>query len=184
MKLDLSIFSFWTTASSRRKRIYSVLFVLIAGFIAVAIGSFIPISSSSAHDIYNQLNQTVSQNVQNGTITQYIFLNNFRICLIFFIPIFGPIFGAVSFITTGYYIGAEAKVQGIPPLLYVGLEPLSPIFWLEFTAYSIAIAESVWLLRRLMQQRFGELKNLLICIGICAALLAVGAVIESMLPLV
>ena len=184
MKLDLSIFSFWATASTRRKRIYSFLIVLVAGFIMVAIGSVIPISSSSAHNVYNQLNSTVSQNVQSGTIVQYIFLNNFRICLMFFIPIFGPLFGVVSFVTTGYYIGAEAKVQGIPPLLYVGLEPLSPIFWLEFTAYSIAIAESFWLLRRLLQQRFSEAKILLICIGICAALLAVGAIIESMLPLV
>jgi len=181
LNLDLS---FWTKASARRKRIYSAMFVFMVALIILAIGSSIPISSQTAKGIYNQLNQTVSQNQASGTLTQYIFLNNFRICLIFFIPVFGPLVGVISFVTTGYAIGAESQVLGLPPILYVFLELLSPVFWIEFTAYSIAITESIWLFRRLMQKRIWELKNTLILIGVCAALLAVGAVIESMLPLI
>ncbi len=181
MKLDLS---FWTNASTRRKRIYTFLFILVGAIVLTAIGASIPISHSSAQSIYDSLNQTVSQQKANGTVPQYIFLNNFRICLIFFIPIVGPAFGVLSFASTGYYIGAEAQVLGFPPLIYVFAELLNPIFWIEFTAYSIAIAESIWLFRRLRQKRYSELKTTAILIGVCAALLVVGAIVESMLPLV
>jgi hypothetical protein len=111
-------------------------------------------------------------------------LNNFRICLIEFIPIVGPIFGAVSFVATGYDLGAISLALGIPPYLYMFFEFLNPIFWIEFTAYSIAIAESIWLYRRLMQKKYGELKTTAILIGVCAALLVVGAIVESMLRLI
>jgi hypothetical protein len=55
------------------------------------------------------------------------------------------------------------------------------VFWLEFAAYSIAMAESIWLTRRLLQLRWNELKNTAIFIGICAAILIVGAVVETWL---
>jgi hypothetical protein len=160
------------------------MFVFAVAFLLLAIGASIPISHQTANQLYDQLNQTVTQNKASGTLPQYIFLNNFGICLAFFIPGFGPAFGVLSFVTTGYYIGVESQVLGIPPLLYVAAEVINPIFWIEFTAYSIGIAESIWLLRRLIKKRYWELKNTAILIGICAALLVVGAIIESMLPLI
>ena len=181
MKLDLS---FWTNASSKRKRIYSIIFVFIVAFLLVAIGASIPISHQTANQIYDYYNQTIAQNKASGTVPQYIFLNNFRICLLLFIPGFGPAIGVYSFVSTGYAIGGVAQVLGFPPLLYVASEIFSPIFWIEFTAYSIGIAESIWLLRRLIQGRYWELKNTAILIGICAALLVVAAIIESMFPLI
>ena len=90
MKLDLS---FWTNASTRRKRIYTFLFILVWAILLTVIGALIPISHSTATQIFDQLNQTVSQQKSSGTVPQFIFLNNFRICLIFFIPIVGPLFG-------------------------------------------------------------------------------------------
>ena len=181
MNLDLS---FWTNASSKRKRIYLIIFVFVVAFLLVAIGASIPISHQTANQLYDQLNQSIAQNKASGTVPQYIFLNNFGICLSFFIPGFGPAFGVLSFVTTGYYIGVESQVLGIPPLLYVAAEVINPIFWIEFIAYSIGIAESIWLLRRLMQKRYWELKNTAILIGICAAVLVVAAIMESMLPLI
>ncbi len=112
MKLDLS---FWTNASTRRKRIYTFLLILVGAIVLTAIGASIPISHSAATQFYDQLNQTVSQQKANGTVPQFIFLNNFRICLIFFIPIVGPLFGVLTFVSTGYGIGAEAQVLGFPP---------------------------------------------------------------------
>jgi hypothetical protein len=53
------------------------------------------------------------------------------------------------------------------------------VFWLEFVTYSIAITESIWLVRRIMQRRWLELKNTGITIGICAALLIIGAIVET-----
>lgn len=181
MKIDLS---FWKNASTRRKRIYSAIFVFVVAFLLVIIGSLIPTSHQNATQLVNQVNQTVNQNKASGTIPQFIFLNNFKICLFFFIPVGGPLIGFISFITTGYIIGAESQVFGIPPLVYSFFELLNPVFWIEFIAYSIAISESIWLFRRLTQKRYRELKNTAILIGVCAALLAIGAIVESLLPLI
>lgn len=98
-----------------------------------------------------------------------------------FIPIVGPIFGVIAFVSTGYTIGAISQIQGIPPAVNIFLELLTPVFWIEFTAYSIAITESIWLLRRIQQKRYRELKNTAILIGVCAGLLVVGAVVETWL---
>jgi len=101
-----------------------------------------------------------------------------------FIPIVGPAFGVISFVSTGYDLGGISRALGISPPVYMFFEFFNPIFWIEFTAYSIAVAESIWLYRRLTQKRYGELKNAVILIGVCAVLLAVGAIVESMLPLI
>ena len=160
------------------------MFVFAVAFLLVAIGASIPISHQTANQVYDYFNQTIAQNKASGTVPQYIFFNNFPLCLALFIPVFGPAYGVLSFLMTGYIIGAESQVLGIPPLLYVFAQVFSPVFWIEFTAYSIGIAESIWLLRRLIQKRYWELKNAAILIGICAALLVVGAIIESLLPLI
>ncbi|MGA2385070.1 MAG: stage II sporulation protein M [Candidatus Bathyarchaeia archaeon] len=178
VKLDLS---FWTKASTRRKRIYSAIFVFIVAFLLTLIGSLVPISHQAAQQLVNPINQTAQQNKNSGTLPQYIFLNNFRICLIMFIPIIGPIFGLISFSYTGYILGAESLLQGVPSVFYLLLLLILPFFWLEFISYSIAISESVWLIRRLLQKRFREFKNTAILIGVCAGLLALGAIIEAWL---
>lgn len=98
-----------------------------------------------------------------------------------FIPIIGPIWGLIVIFSSGYGISAIAQIQGVPSILYILLEFLTPVFWLEFAAYSIAITESIWLTRRLFQKRFGELKNTAILIGVCAGLLVVGALVEAWL---
>ncbi len=186
MKFDLLFWKlpFWKNASSKRKRIYSAMFVFIVIFLLFFIGSLIPINHQDATQLVDQLKQTITENQANGTLPQFIFIQNFRISLIFFIPIIGPAFGILSFVTSGYVIGAEAQIFGIPPFLYSSLELLNPIFLIEFMVYSTAISESIWLLLRLIQGRFRELKNTAILIGICAGLLAIAAIVESMLPLV
>ena len=178
MKLDLS---FWTTASTRRKRIYTFIFIFAVAFLLTLIGSLIPVSSQTAQQVSNQLNQTVNQNKASGTLPEYIFQNNFSICLLMFIPFIGPILGFFILFDTGYALSAIAQVQGVPSLLLIFAELLTPVFWIEFTAYSIAISESIWLARRLMQKRVWELKNTAILIGVCAGLLAVGAIVETWL---
>ena len=79
---------------------------------------------------------------------------------------------------TGVALGAIAATQGYPVWLGLASLVVTPVFWLEFAAYSIAMAESIWLFRRLTQRRWRELKWTAIFIGICAGLLAVGAVVE------
>jgi lipoprotein signal peptidase len=98
-----------------------------------------------------------------------------------FVPIIGPILGFFILFDTGYALGAIAQVQGVPALLEILVLILTPVFWLEFTSYSIGITESIWLFRRLMQRRWRELRNTVILVGVCAGLLAVGAVVETWL---
>jgi len=178
MKIDLS---FWTSASSKRKRVYTIIFIFVLAAIVTFVTSYIPISQSTASSISSSLNSTVNLHKSNGTLPEYIFLNNFEICLAMFIPIIGPIIGFVILGDTGYVLGAISKVQGYPPWIAMLSELLTPIFWLEFIAYSAAMAESIWLTRRLFQGRWMEVKNTAILIGICAAILIVSAAIEAWL---
>ncbi len=175
MKLDLS---FWKNASSKRKRIYTIIFIFILAFVLTVIGSYIPISHQDAKTISDNLNSTLNQHKANNNLTEYIFLNNFEICLLMFVPIVGVVLGLGILFNTGIALGAIAYVQGYPVALGLLSLVLTPVFWLEFTAYSIAIAESIWLTRRLMQRRWMELKNTAILIGICGVILIIGAIVE------
>jgi hypothetical protein len=178
MKLDLSL---WKNASSKRKRIYLIIFMFIIAFVVTIVGSYVPISHSDAQTINNQLNDTLNAHKSNGTLTEYIFLNNFEICLLMFVPVIGPVLGLIILFDTGVALGAIASVQGYPVAIGLLSLILTPIFWLEFTAYSTAMAESIWLLRRLMQRRLLELKNTAVLVGICAAILIAGAIVEAWL---
>jgi predicted nucleic acid-binding Zn ribbon protein len=175
MKFDLS---FWKNASSKRKRTYTFILIFVVAFVLTVIGSYVPISHQDSQTISGNLNSTLNQEKARGNLTEYIFFNNFEICLLMFVPIVGLVLGLGILFNTGVALGAIAYVQGYP--VWAGLLSLviTPVFWLEFTAYSIAIAESIWLTRRLMQRRWLELKNTAILIAICAGILIVGAIVE------
>lgn len=187
MKLD---FSFWTNASQKRKRIYSIIAVFVITFLVTVVGSFFPLSSSDAQTISQNLNSTLDQHRANNTLTQYIFLNNFGICLAMFIPLLGAALGTFILFETGIALGAIATTQGYPVWLGLASLVITPVFWLEFICYSIAIAESIWLFRRIVKAitlkepgqgrliLWGELKWTALFIGTCAGLLAIGAVLE------
>jgi hypothetical protein len=176
--MNFSYPSFWRNASSKRKRIYLIILVFAVAFLFTGIGSYIPISHFDAQSISNNVNATVTQHKSNGTLTEYIFLNNFLICLLMFVPFIGTIAGMAIIFNTGIALGAIATVQGYPPFVALISEAILPVFWLEFIAYSVAMAESIWLSRRLTQGHWRELKNTAILIGICAAILIVSALIE------
>ena len=58
MKLELS---FWTNASSKRKRIYSIIVVFVVAFVLTVIGSYVPLSHQDAQSIYNGVNATLTR---------------------------------------------------------------------------------------------------------------------------
>jgi hypothetical protein len=174
--------AFWRNASSKTKRIYLIIFILIIGTILTVIGSYIPVTGQDAQKRYDAVNDTLTQNPSFAGRTEAIFQNNLIICLIMFIPFLGPLFGMFALFNTGLSLSAIAYVQQASVGLKLLNLVLTPVFWLEFAAYSIAMAESIWLTRRLMQGRGKhELKNTLILIGICAVILIVGAVVETWL---
>ena len=88
-----------------------------------------------------------------------------------------------------YELSSTPKLQVAPLLQFPTISPTTAIlgligvgltFLLEYASYSIGIAESVWLFRRLTQRRFGELKNTGILIGVVAILLISGALVETL----
>jgi uncharacterized membrane protein SpoIIM required for sporulation len=178
MKLDLS---FWTSASLRRKRIYSIIAVFVIALIVTVIGSFVPLSSQDAYQLSNQLNQTLNENRASNNLPTYILVNNFSICLLMFIPVVGVALGMFILFDTGLALGAIATTQGYPVFLGLASLVITPVFWLEFAAYSIAMAESIWLFRRLTQKRWHEVGWTGLAIVICLGLLDIGAVVETWL---
>lgn len=169
----------WTKASSRRKRILTIILVFVVAFAITAIGSLVPVDKGEAKKVSDDLNQTVSSLSDQGVLMQYIFGNNFLICLLMFVPIIGPLLGFLIMYNTGTAIGAIATASGTSPLLALVALFVTPVAWLEFAAYSTAISESVWLFLRLIRGKgLRELRNTSIFIAICAVLLVAGAIVE------
>ncbi len=178
----MSLPAFWRNASPRRKRIYSAIAVFIVAVIITVIGTLVPVSADQAKQINDSLNQTVTSVSESGSLAQYIFGNNFFICLIMFVPVLGPVFGLFVLFNTGTAVSAIATAQGVPSIFAFIALVITPVFWLEFAAYSTAMAASVWLFRRILQGRFlHELRSTCIFISICAVLLFVGAIVETLL---
>jgi len=174
--------TFWTNASPRRKRIYSTIAVLIVAVVITVIGSLMPVDAQEAEQINSNLNETVTTLKENGALMQYIFGNNLFICLLMFIPVVGPLLGCYVLFNTGTVIGAIAAAEGYPLILAFVALFLTPVAWLEFAAYSVSMSESVWLFRRILQGRGKrEFRNTCLFITICAVLLIVGAVVETMI---
>jgi hypothetical protein len=178
---------FWTSASPKQKRIYSTVFVLMLAVLATFAGTMVPLGQEEAELIYNQLNQTSS----SPTLLTDIFVNNFPLCLLMFIPLAGIGIGLFILFSTGMAFRAVFDVQAAsgfdssatassidPTTAILVLVLAGAVFVLEYLSYTIAMTESVWLFRRLMQKRWKELKVLAILIGVVAALLAIGAVVE------
>jgi uncharacterized membrane protein SpoIIM required for sporulation len=179
--VDLSI-GIWTRASSRRKRIFTIIAVFIVALVVTVVGSFVPVSPQDASQISNDLNQTVTTMQSQGTLFQYIFGNNLIICMVMFIPIIGPVLGLYIMYNTGNVIGAIAVSGGYSPLLALVALFITPVAWIEFAAYSTAMAESVWLFRRLFQGHgLRELRNMTVFVTICTVLLVLGAIVETAL---
>lgn len=175
-------FGFWTNVSPRRKRILSAIAVLIVALVITVVGSFMPMNSQEAKQINDELNKIVNSLSENGALMQYIFGNNFFICLLMFIPIIGPLLGFYVLFNTGTVVGAVATAGGYPPIVAFVALFLTPVAWLEFASYSVAMSESVWLFRRILQGRGKhEFKNASLFIALCAVLLLLGAITETAL---
>jgi len=183
---------FWKVASQRRKRIYSITFVLALSILATLIGLLVPVSPQEAQLISDQLNQTVTNGTANGTLITDIFLNIFPLCLLMFVPLAGFGIGMFILFSTGQAFRAVFEIQaanGVATASSVdisattailALSLIGAVFLLEYVSYAIGMAESIWLFRRLLQNRWkSEIKYLLFFIGIVALLLIIGSIVET-----
>jgi hypothetical protein len=181
---------FWNNASPKRKRIYSIIFMFVLAIAATLLGTLVQLSAADAKQISDEVNKITSDNPTYASLVAAIFINNFSLCLLMFIPIVGSLLGLFVLFSTGVGIRAILDTQNVsataaavpsitPTIAILGLIGIGLTFLLEYVSYSIGIAESVWLFRRLTQRRWRELKNTGILIGIVAALLIIGAVVET-----
>ena len=183
---------FWKTASLRRKRIYSIIFVLILSIVATLVGMLVPLSPQEAQVVFDQLNQTITENTAQGTFVPAIFVNNFSLCLLMFIPLAGLAIGLFILFSTGMAIRAifdvqmasglsgtaSAEIQASTAIFALVL--IGAVFLLEYVSYAIGMTESVWLFRRILQKQWkGEFKYFAIFVGVVALLLIIGAIVET-----
>jgi hypothetical protein len=199
----MNIPRFWLEASHRRKRIYSFMFMFLLAVLAIVVGALVPVNPIEAQMISEQLNKTVTQGTANGTLIPDIFLNNFSLCLLMFVPLAGAGLGLFIMFSTGQAFRAVFDLQVAGGLAsassaasnislttaIIALAGFAAVFLLEFVCYAIAMSESVWLsvlvLRVLghEKQAVVRFKKELIYLGIglvvVAVLLLVGAVVET-----
>jgi hypothetical protein len=179
---------FWLNASPKRKRIYSTVFILLIALLTTVAGMFVQVSPEEAQTIYTQLNQTQS----SPHLAPDIFINNFTLCLLMFIPLAGLGIGLFILFSTGMAFRATfdyqaangltstATASNITASTAIGLLLLiGAVFVLEYVSYTVAMTESVWLFRRIWQKRWSEVKITLALIGLVALLLAIGAIVET-----
>lgn len=163
------------------KRLFTIAVFFILSLLLTIAGALTPLTAEEVNKISEDMEKTRENILNTGTFggTAYIFGNNFILCLLFFIPIAGPLFGFYVLYSTGVVIAAESLKMGGPPLLSFFLLFIFPFTWLEFLAYSTALAQSVWLTWRIIKHRgVRELVNTCVMIAVCAVILAVAALIE------
>jgi hypothetical protein len=123
-----------------RGLILLVAFLILSS--AFAYASTVTLGRSAAQSRASQLNGITPS-------TTGIFLNNVLIALLEFVPILGPAFAVYASYSTGLTLAAEAQTNASYQQLHVtGLDLfffllITPIYWLEFFCYSLAVEESV-----------------------------------------
>ncbi|MCS7115532.1 MAG: stage II sporulation protein M [Nitrososphaerota archaeon] len=171
------VFQFWKNTPAKMKRIVTIIVFFFISIIVTIAGTLTPLSAEEAAKRSEDLKQI--RDLASDAGVTFIFGNNFMLCLSFFIPILGIIFGCYVLYNTGLMIAAESMGLGMSPLLSFLLLLIFPFAWLEFLAYSAAFAQSVWLTWRIIRHKARmELVNTCIMITICAVILLAAAFVE------
>jgi hypothetical protein len=157
--------------------IFLIVFVILSAILAYS--STVPLSQSEA----SSLSQGV-EGIKGTTIG--IFENNVKIALLEFVPGFGPAFGVYASYSTGLAISALAQSSpksGISGIELFLILLLTPIYWLEFTCYSMAVEESIALIASVKNNifRLSEWKWLIGSVVFVIATLFVSAQLEVQL---
>jgi len=130
--------------------------------------------------------QQIASEIENLIATTTwtdIFLNNFLLTLVTFTPAFGIFFAVYVQFNTGYAFGALAQNYHVNNLQITLLTLVTPVGILEYSAYILALAESIILVYSIYKK---ELKKRLVThtwktLTAVALLLLIGAVVEAAL---
>lgn len=167
-------FSMWWYTSKKRR----------FAFVAIAAAAFAAVYSAGAE---SKMTQDEARDLKDDFLEQTrdidafgIFLNNFRIAAMMFIPGFGVVAGLFAAYSTGLVFSALAEttpqVAEIPPLLILA----TPFGLMEITSYGIGMSQSAILTSAIFRRQ--RLRPLIlptaIQVGIVCAILLAGAFIE------
>ena len=104
-------FSFWKTASPKRKRIYSIIFMLILIIATTLLGTLVQLSAQDAKQLTDDVNKITTDNPTYASRVETIFLNNFSLSLLMFIPFVGAALGLFIMFSSGIGIRAIFDTQ-------------------------------------------------------------------------
>jgi hypothetical protein len=159
----------------RSRLVIAAIFLVIA-LAATAIGTVaLQLDRAEAEELADELQEQFDR--INDPV--FIFGNNFALTLGMFVPVFGPVWGFFVLFQTGTVIAILGIAEGAPPLLLLLALMVTPIFWLEFGVYAVAMAQSTVLLLQVWRHN-GKKEATRTCILItaCALVLLASALIE------
>ena len=165
-------------------KLHLILIMLTAAIIICAIGTLLPVDQETLANISQQIEETrnLIRSLDFLSASLYIFVHNFTLCLVMFIPLLGVGFGMYVILSTGYAIEIDALAHQIPPSVAFISYFILPHFWAEFISYELAMSQSILITWVLYKKAFSKtLAETLKIIGITAALLFAAALIETAL---
>ena len=160
-------------------RIKLFIVFLIFNIIVTLVGVLTPLSSDIAQAIIEQI-EPLFENLS----TSLIIGNNLSIALIAIIPIVGLFWMIFTLYSTGLAFSAIATVSDVPALFLILFTFITPFFWLEYIAYSLAMMEGTMIVYTLLIKRERIREELIITIliiGLMTLLLAFGALLEALM---
>jgi len=163
---------------------FSKNFILALVISAVIILSTLLLSSFQGFNAPPQEANQIATEVENSAATTTwtdIFLNNFLLTLVTFIPVFGILFAVFVQFNTGFAFGALAQHYHVNNLQITLLTLVTPVGILEYSSYILALAESIMLIYSIYKK---ELKKRLVIhtwktLTAVAFLLLIGAIVEA-----
>ncbi len=163
-----------------RQFIYTLIVSAVTIFVSLTYGA----SRGNQVDI-DVANQTLTEvATMAGEATWVsIFINNVSITLLTFLPILGLVLMIYVQYNTGWYLGALAKAYDMDYIVATSLILTSVVGLLEYSAYIIALGESMFLVYSAAQKGLKErlMYHSWKSIIIVVSLLFIGGVVEAFL---
>lgn len=174
--MDNMLGRFQTLRFDIRSRLVIAAIFFIIALAATAAGAVaLRLDRAEAKDLADQLQKQFTQ----GNDPRFIFGNNLALTFGMFVPGFGPVWGLFVLFQTGTAIAILGIAEGAPPLLLLLALMFTPIFWLEFGVYAVAMAQSTVLLIQILRHNSKrEAVRTCILITMCALILLASALIE------
>ncbi|MGQ9514744.1 MAG: stage II sporulation protein M [Thermoproteota archaeon] len=156
-------------------RWYPVPAAFLALVLAFYIGATTHLSSSEAlsleqiwEEIFSRIDSPMS-----------IFLNNYGIALVMFVPMLGAPFAMYVGYSSGLVIAALSQIKNVDSLMLLVLTVLNPIGAMEFIAYALSITQGLLILFALYKRHLREeARNAAITFLVVSVLLLVEAFLE------